>query len=43
MCIRDRDTGIYTEEELVNALGIEKNSNLFGFSTAEQTAQLAQQ
>jgi len=37
------DTGIYTEEELVNALGIEKNSNLFGFSTAEKTAQLAQQ
>ena len=36
------DTGIYTEEELVNALGIEKNSNLFGFSTAE-TVQLAQQ
>lgn len=36
------DTGIYTEEELVNALGIEKNSNLFGFSTAEKTAQLAQ-
>lgn len=37
------DTGIYTAEELVNALGIEKNSNLFGFSTAEKTAQLAQQ
>ena len=37
------DTGIYSEEELVNALGIEKNSNLFGFSTAEKTAQLAQQ
>lgn len=37
------ETGIYTAEELVNALGIEKNSNLFGFSTAEKTAQLAQQ
>lgn len=37
------DTGIYTEDELISALGIEKNSNLFGFSTAEKTQQLAQQ
>ena len=37
------DTGIYTSDELINALNIEKNSNLFGFSTAEKTRQLAQQ
>lgn len=37
------DTGIYTSDELIEALGIEKNSNLFGFSTAEKTQQLAQQ
>lgn len=37
------DTGIYTEEELLTALGVEANSNLFGFSTAEKTQQLAQQ
>ena len=37
------DTGIYTEEELIQALGIEKNSNLFGFSTTEKTQQLARQ
>ena len=37
------DTGIYTEDELINALGIEKNSNLFGFSTTEKTNALAQQ
>lgn len=34
------DTGIYTEEEIITALGIEQNSNLFGFSTVEKTAQL---
>ena len=28
------DTGIYTEDEIVSALNIEKNSNLFAFSTA---------
>lgn len=37
------DTGIYTADDLINALGIEKNSNLFGFSTTEKTRQLAQQ
>ena len=37
------DTGIYTSDELINALNIEKNSNLFGFSTAEKTRQLVQQ
>lgn len=37
------DTGIYTEEEIVAALGIEANSNLFGFSTAEKTTQLQNQ
>lgn len=31
------DTGIYTEEEIITALGIEQNSNLFGFSTADKT------
>ena len=34
------DTGIYTEEEIITALGIAQNSNLFGFSTVEKTAQL---
>ena len=37
------DTGIYTSDELINALGIEKNSNLFGFSTTEKTNALARQ
>ena len=37
------DTGIYTSDELIAALNIEKNSNLFGFSTAEKTRQLAAQ
>ena len=37
------DTGIYTSDELIEALGIEKNSNLFAFSTAEKTQQLALQ
>ena len=36
-------TGIYTSDELIEALGIEKNSNLFAFSTAEKTQQLALQ
>lgn len=37
------NTGIYTSDELIEALGIEKNSNLFGFSTAEKTQQLSVQ
>ena len=37
------DTGIYTEDEIISALNIEKNSNLFGFSTAEKTQQLQSQ
>ena len=37
------DTGIYTSDELISALNIEKNSNLFGFSTTEKTRELAQQ
>lgn len=37
------DTGIYTEDELIGALNIEKNSNLFGFSTTEKTNELARQ
>lgn len=37
------DTGIYTEDEIIAALGIEQNSNLFGFSTTEKTMQLQQQ
>lgn len=37
------DTGIYTEDEIVAALGIEKNSNLFGFSAEEKTRQLQTQ
>lgn len=37
------DTGIYTEEEIVSALNIEKNSNLFAFSTAEKTKELQAQ
>ena len=37
------NTGIYTEDEIIAALDIEKNSNLFGFSTAEKTQQLQAQ
>ena len=37
------DTGIYTEDEIISALNIEKNSNLFGFSTAEKTKELQAQ
>lgn len=37
------DTGIYTEDEIIAALGIEQNSNLFGFSTTDKTLQLQQQ
>lgn len=37
------DTGIYTEDEIIAALGIEQNSSLFGFSTTEKTMQLQQQ
>ena len=37
------DTGIYTEDEIVSALNIEKNSNLFSFSTAEKTKELQAQ
>ncbi len=34
------DTGIYTEDEIVAALGIEQGSSLFGFSTTDKTIQL---
>lgn len=37
------DTGIYTEDEIIAALGIEQNSSLFGFSTTEKTMQLQAQ
>lgn len=37
------DTGVYTEDEIIAALGIEMNSSLFGFSTGEKTQQLQQQ
>ena len=37
------NTGIYTEDEIISALNIEKNSNLFGFSTAEKTKELQAQ
>lgn len=37
------DTGIYTEDEIIAALGIETNTSLFGFSTTEKTAQLQTQ
>lgn len=37
------DTGIYTEDEIIAALGIEQNSSLFGFSTTEKTIQLQAQ
>lgn len=30
------DTGIYTEDEIIAALGIETNTSLFGFSTTEK-------
>ena len=43
ICSQPVDTGIYTSDELIEALGIEKNSNLFAFSTAEKTQQLALQ
>lgn len=34
------DTGIYTEDEIIAALGIEQGSSLFGFSTTDKTIQL---
>lgn len=34
------NTGIYTEDEIIAALGIEQNSNLFGFSTQDKTSLL---
>lgn len=37
------DTGIYTEDEIIAALGIETGTNLFGFSTTEKTVQLQSQ
>lgn len=37
------DTGIYTEDEIIAALNIEKNSSLFGFSTEEKTRELQSQ
>ena len=37
------DTGIYTEDEIIAALNIEKNSSLFGFSPEEKTQQLQSQ
>lgn len=37
------DTGIYTEDEIIAALGIEQGSSLFGFSTTEKTMQLQSQ
>ncbi len=37
------DTGIYTEDEIIAALGIEQGANLFGFSTTEKTIQLQTQ
>lgn len=37
------DTGMYTEEEIIAALGIAQNSSLFGFSTAEKTGKLQAQ
>ena len=37
------DTGVYTEDEIIAALGIEMNSSLFGFSTTEKTMQLQSQ
>lgn len=37
------NTGIYTEDEIIAALGIETGTNLFGFSTREKTMQLQSQ
>lgn len=37
------NTGIYTEDEIIAALGIEQNSNLFGFSTTGKAQQLQTQ
>lgn len=37
------DTGIYTEDEIIAALGIEQGTNLFGFSATEKTLQLQSQ
>ncbi|EFB75827.1 cell division protein FtsQ/DivIB [Subdoligranulum variabile] len=37
------DTGIYTEDEIIAALGIEQGTSLFGFSTTEKTIQLQSQ
>lgn len=34
------DTGIYTEDEIIAALGIEMNTSLFGFSTTQKTIEL---
>jgi cell division protein FtsQ len=36
------NTGIYTEEQILEQLGVQKGDNLFGFSTAEKTNLLAQ-
>ena len=36
------DTGIYSGEDILNALQIEQDSNLFGFSTAAKAQQLSQ-
>ena len=35
------DTGIYSGEDILNALQIEQDSNLFGFSTAAKTQELS--
>lgn len=37
------DTGIYTEDDIIAALGIETGTNLFGFSATEKTVQLQAQ
>lgn len=37
------DTGIYTEDDIIAALGIEQGTSLFGFSTTEKTMQLQSQ
>ena len=34
------NTGIYTEQQIIDALGIQVGENLFGFSTAEKTQAL---
>lgn len=36
------NTGIYSEQEILNLLGVQVGDNLFSFSTAEKSAQLAQ-